>query len=89
MTRNNKFAWFVLASIAFSLIVLSSFALMFWQQLTADQKHLVFELARDNISYLFSAGVLLFVGLGFGLDWVFRLYVLPVDKLAEETAQKA
>jgi DNA polymerase-3 subunit epsilon len=86
MTRNNKFAWFVLASIAFSLIVVSSFALMFWQQLTADQKHLVFELARENISYLFSAGVLLFVGLGFGLDWVFRLYVLPVDKLSEETS---
>ena len=48
MTRNNKFAWFVLASIAFSLIVVGSFALMFWQQLTADQKHLVFGLALHD-----------------------------------------
>lgn len=86
MTRNSKFAWFVLASIAFSLIVICSFAWMFWQQLNVDQKQLLLQLAKDNISYLFSAGVLLFVGLGFALDWVFRLYVLPIGKLSEETA---
>ena len=85
MKRGNIFWLFALASAAFTILVIASLAFLFWQQLPAGEKALVVRLARDNIGYLFSAAVFLLAGLGFGLDWLFRLYILPLNKLAEET----
>ena len=85
MKRGNIFWLFAAASIAFTVLVIASMALLFWQQLTPLEKTLVTRLAQENIGYIFSAAVFLLAGLGFGLDWLFRLYILPLDKLAEET----
>ncbi|MDY6793365.1 MAG: exonuclease domain-containing protein [Thermodesulfobacteriota bacterium] len=43
------------------------------------------EFLKRNFLYIFTAVFLLLAGLGFGLDWVFRFYILPLDKLAEES----
>lgn len=76
---------FAVASAAFTVLVVASLAFLFWQQLPPTEKDLVARLAHDYIGYIFSAAVFLLAGLGFALDWLFRLYILPLDKLAEET----
>ena len=85
MKRNNIFWFFAAASIAFTALVVVSLAFLFWQQLPPGERTLVARLAKEYIGYIFSAAVFLLAGLGFGLDWLFRLYILPLNKLAEET----
>lgn len=85
MKRSNTFLWFVVVCVGFTLLVILSLALIFWQQLPdADRVYLI-RLVKQNIGYLFSVAVLLLAGLGFALDWLFRLYILPIDKVASET----
>ena len=85
MKRNNQFWWFVAVSITFTLAVICSLAILLWQQLTPAEKAFFFDFARNHMGYIFSVLVLLLAGAGFALDWVFRVYVLPLNKLAEET----
>jgi DNA polymerase-3 subunit epsilon len=85
LTQNKTFWWFVVVCILFFIAVVASFAVMLWQELSAPDRATVLTLVRRHIGYLFGAGVLLLAGLGFAIDWVFRLYVLPIDKITEET----
>jgi len=85
MRRSNRFWWFAVASIAFTFLVIFSLVVIFWQQLPSEDKTFLIDFSRQYMGYLFSVAMLLLAGLGFGLDWVFRLYILPINKLAEET----
>ena len=85
MNRRNTFLWFVVVGVGFTLLVVLSLAILFWQQLPPDDHSIIIRMVRQNVGYIFSAGVLLLAGLGFALDWLFRLYILPVDKIASET----
>ena len=85
MRRNNRFWWFAVASIIFTFLVILSLFVIFWQQLPPEEQSFLINFARQYMGYIFSVAMLLLAGLGFGLDWVFRLYILPIDKLAEET----
>ncbi|MGA8020591.1 MAG: exonuclease domain-containing protein [Desulfobacterales bacterium] len=85
MNRSNTFTWFVVGSIGFTLLVILSLTVIFWQQLPAGDRAYLIELGRQNLGFLFSAAVLLLAGFGFALDWLFRLYILPIDKIASET----
>lgn len=85
MKQNNKFMWFAVISIAFTLLFMITVAFLFWNQLLPGEQFFLAELIKENFSYIFTAIFLLLVCLGFGLDWVFRFYILPIDKLTEET----
>ncbi len=85
LTQNKVFWWFVLVCTLFFAAVVVSFTLMLWQELSDADRQTVLALIGRHGSYLFGAGVLLLAGLGFAIDWVFRLYVLPIDKITEET----
>ncbi|MCU0561131.1 MAG: exonuclease domain-containing protein [Desulfobacterales bacterium] len=85
LKHNTVFGWFVLVCILFFTAVVVSFSLMLWQELSDADRQVVLSLIGRHGSYLFGAGVLLLAGLGFAIDWVFRLYVLPLDKITEET----
>ncbi len=85
INRRNTFLWFVIVCVGFTLLVILSLAILFWQQLPPDDRSIIFRLVRENVGYSFSAAVLLLAGLGFALDWLFRLYILPIDKIASET----
>ena len=85
MKQNNKFMWFAIVSIAFTLLFIITVAFLFWHQLLPGEQFFLTELLKKNFLYIFTAVFLLLVGLGFGLDWVFRFYILPLDKLTEES----
>ncbi|MFO7707684.1 MAG: exonuclease domain-containing protein [Desulfobacterales bacterium] len=85
LKQNTVFWWFVLVCVLFFTAVVVSFTLMLWQELSGSDRQTVLALIARYSSYLFGAGVLLLAGLGFAIDWVFRLYVLPIDKITEGT----
>jgi DNA polymerase-3 subunit epsilon len=84
MKTKNKFGWFVLISAAFSVIVILAIGILFWQQLTWPAKQLFKDIFLQYFVYIFSAGFLLFAVFGFIVDWVFRVYIIPISKLSEE-----
>ncbi len=85
MELRNKFWWFVGVTLGIGCLILSGLVAFSWQQLSAAEQHLLFDIAKKNIVYIFSAFILLAAGLGSALDAIFHLYILPMGKLIEET----
>jgi hypothetical protein len=81
MKRNIKFLWFAFTCVAFSFIVIFSLAVIFWQQLPVEDQIIFIRLARQYMGYILSAAVFVLAGLGFTLDWFFRLYIRPIGNL--------
>lgn len=84
MDTKNKFIWFVLLSVVFSGIFIIVLLVLFWQQLAMEEQRLIRDILVDYFAYFFAAGFVLLAGIGFMLDWVFRAYIIPTSRLAEE-----
>ena len=84
MRRGNKFWWFVIVSILFILMVSVSLGVMFWQGLSLEEKVQFIAFFKNYISFIFSMFFSLMALFGLFLDWVFRIYILPINKLTEE-----
>ena len=84
MKHGIKFIWFAAFSAAFTLVLIISFVVLFWQQLLPDEQIFFLGIFKRNFGYIFIATLLLLAGLAFALVWVFRFHILPMDKLAEE-----
>ena len=52
--------------------------------LTAEREILI-SLIHPHGIYIIGGGLLLIAGAGLAIEWVFRLYVFPIGKIAEET----
>ncbi len=85
MRTQNKFWWFVGVATFALLIALSTIGLLFWHQLTIDQRLFLKDIIVQHFAYFFSTGVLLLAAFGFTIDWFFRFYVLPARQLVEQT----
>lgn len=85
MNPNNKFWWFAAISVTITLIIISSLVVLFWQQLSPEEKSLLLSIIKQNFLYIFSAAFLILAGLGFALDGIFHVYIIPTSKLVEET----
>lgn len=86
MNRNNKSWWFVAASIAVILVIIAILVISFWHQLPSNQMAFLNIIFKQHLGYICIVTFLLLAGLGFALDGIFRNYVIPMGKLAEETA---
>ncbi len=84
MKTQNQFWWFVTVAISATLAVLVTILILFWQQLTTDQKQILFIILKTHFAYFFVALFVLFTAFGFTLDWFFRFYVIPVNLLTEK-----
>ncbi|MEA3280510.1 MAG: exonuclease domain-containing protein [Thermodesulfobacteriota bacterium] len=85
MNSNNKFWWFVAVSVTITLIIISSLVVLFWQQLAPEEKSFLLSIIKQNFLYIFSAAFLILAALGFALDGIFHVYIIPTSKLVEET----
>ena len=65
-------------------MVLCTIAFLFWSQLNAEQKIVLFQIFKEDFAYLFTAAVLVFTAFGFTIDWFFRFYIIPVSQMADE-----
>ena len=86
LIKNSSFWGFVLVCLLFLAVGAVSFAVVLWQPLPADDKEFLFRLARQHTAELIALAVVCVIGMWFVIDWIFRLYILPIDRLAEETA---
>ncbi|MGD9212391.1 MAG: exonuclease domain-containing protein [Desulfobacteraceae bacterium] len=84
MRDDNKFGWFVIVSLLFSLVVMYSICFLFWNSLSLEEKRKFIVFLNNYISFIFSMAFLLFAIFGLFLDWVFRIYILPINKITEE-----
>ncbi len=85
MKQGSKFIWFAAFSVVLTLVLITSLAILFWQQLLPAEQLFFLSIFKRNFGYVFIAVLLLMSGLGFAIVLVFRFHILPLDKLTEET----
>jgi DNA polymerase-3 subunit epsilon len=82
---SRSFWWIVLAGTLFFVAVTVSLALILWLQLTLDERQFILDFIAAHSIYIFCATVMLITGVGFAVDWVYWMYILPMHRIAEET----
>ncbi|MCG6893605.1 MAG: hypothetical protein LJE65_08380 [Desulfobacteraceae bacterium] len=86
MNIRNKFFWFVATSTAITLLIIAVVFVLFWNQMSADEKTALVQIVRHYFVYVFS-GTLLLIGIGvFIMDGLLNIYIIPISRLIEEAA---
>ena len=85
MKPENRFWWFAAISITITLAILASILLVFIRQLTPEEIRVLLEILRKHGGYLFGASILVMAAVGFALDAIFHNFIIPINKLTEET----
>src|SRR5512147_2834656 len=80
----SAFWRFVLVCLLYPVGVVLGLSLLFWRDLSLDERSLLQELIRPNAGYGLAGGLLLLAGAGLAIEWVFRRYVFPIGRIAEE-----
>lgn len=83
MTPSIKFWCVAAGTIAITLCIISGLGLFFWHQLALEEKVLFINTFKQYFIYIFSVVILILAGLGFALDGIIHIYILPVRKLIE------
>ena len=86
MVKTNKFRMFVIVALGFIFIFMTTIGILFWQQLSPEEKNLFIGFIRQHAAFILFIILFILAGYYYFLNWVFRLYVLPVNKVAEEIA---
>jgi DNA polymerase-3 subunit epsilon len=82
---SRTFWWIVLAGTLFFVAVAAGLAAILWTQLSPDERQFILSFIETHGIYIFGATVILFTGVGFAVDWVYWMYILPMHRIAEET----
>ena len=84
--KTQKKYWLIIfIALTVTLAALCVVALLFWHQLPPGEiQQLISTVVIDYFAYFFSAGFILLLAFGFAADWIFRAYVIPINRLAEE-----
>lgn len=83
MKTQNKYWFIILVALTATAVSLAAVILLFWYQMPAEEKQLFHTLLMANLGYFFTAGFIIVVAFGFAADWIFRAYVVPINRLAE------
>ena len=84
MKTQNTYGLIIFIALSVTLAALCSVALLFWHQLPTDEiRQFIWNLVLEDFGYFFSAGFILLLAFGFAADWIFRAYVIPINRLAE------
>jgi DNA polymerase-3 subunit epsilon len=82
---SRSFWWIVLAGTLFFVAVAVGLAAILWTQLSLDERQFILSFIEAHSIYIFCATVILVTGVGFAVDWVYWMYILPMHRIAEET----
>jgi DNA polymerase-3 subunit epsilon len=87
MAHQRSNIWLVAVSaITITIVCFGGVSLFFWHQLSVDEQTQLAGLFDRHFIYFFSGFILVLAGFGIALDGIIHIYVLPVRRLAEETA---
>ena len=84
MKTQKKYWLIIVVALSVTVLSLCAVVLLFWHRMSADEQHLFYGLVMDNFGYFFTAGFIIFVAFGFAADWIFRAYVVPINRLSEQ-----
>jgi DNA polymerase-3 subunit epsilon len=82
---SRTFWWIVLAGTLFFVAVAAGLAAILWTQLSLEERQFILSFIEAHSIYIFGATVILFTGVGFAVDWVYWMYILPMHRIVEET----
>jgi DNA polymerase-3 subunit epsilon len=74
----------IAAALSATVLALCVAGLLLWRALAPDQQQFLRVIVFDHFAYFFSALFILLVAFGFAADWIFRAYVIPINRMAEE-----
>ncbi len=84
MKTQNKYWMIIAVALVVTVAALCTLALLFWKSLPSENRQSIITVVFAHFGYFFSAGFLLLMAFGFAADWIFRAYVRPINRLAEE-----
>ncbi len=85
LTMSRTFWWIVLSGTLFFVAVAAGLAAILWTQLSLDERQFILSFIEAHSIYIFGATVIIVTGVGFAVDWVYWMYILPMHRVAEET----
>jgi DNA polymerase III subunit epsilon len=85
LTKSHTFWWIVLSGTLFFFAVSLALAVILWMQLATAEREFILSFIEAHSIYIFGATVILITGVGFAIDWVYWMYILPMHRIAEET----
>ncbi len=83
MVKTNKFGLFFIFVLGFILLSMATIGILFWQEISLAEQTLFIDFIKQHAAFIFFVVIFILAGYGFFLDWIFRLYILPVNKVAE------
>jgi DNA polymerase-3 subunit epsilon len=86
LITKSSFWLFVLLCLLFFSMVVGGLGVIIWDRLSAADQTSIIRVIRQHVGELIGLGAILIIGLAFIIDWVFRLYILPIDRLTEEVS---
>jgi DNA polymerase-3 subunit epsilon len=86
LIRNRSFWMFVALTLLGLAGVCASVGIIVWNRMSASESDLLRAVLLRHTGEFLALGIVVLVGVTISVDWIFRLYILPVDRLAEEAA---
>ncbi len=86
MRLKNKFWLLLVIPTLFMIAIIVIMAVLFWQQMTPQQRVLFLGITKEYFIYFFGGAIFLVAGIGLLIDGIINTYVIPVAKVAEETS---
>lgn len=86
LITKSSFWLFVLMCLLFFLVVMAGLGVILWDRLSAADQTSILGVIRQHVGELIGLGAIFVVGIAFVIDWVFRLYILPIDRLTEDVS---
>lgn len=84
MKTQKKYWLIIFLALSVTVASLCTVILLFWNALPAEQQQRVHSLVIDYFAYFFTGTFIIFVAFGFAADWIYRAYVVPINRLAGE-----
>ncbi len=83
--KTQKKYWLIIfVALSVTVLLFCAVVVLFWYQMTSAERQFVHDLVLAYFGYFFTAGFIIFVAFGFAADWIFRAYVVPINRMAEK-----
>jgi DNA polymerase III subunit epsilon len=85
LIRNRSFWAFVTLTLLGLAGVCASVGIIVWDRMSPAESDLLRAILLRHTGEFVALGLVVLAGVAISVDWIFRLYILPMDRLAEET----
>ena len=86
MVRTNKFCMLFIAALGFIAVYMTTIGILLWRVLSPEEEIQFISLVSQHAELIFFLLIFILVGPLFFLAWIFKLYILPIDNMTEETS---